>query len=158
MSRLKRGFRKVVKKALTPIIDSYLQSHRIFGDENLVRIHRSARLQNALINAGCGKVTVGKHVFFGYNVCLLTGSHDITKFGKERKQAVPAGGHDIVIHDGAWISTNAIILGPCEIGENAVVAAGSVVTRDVPAGHVVAGNPARILRRIEAPEDSGAEH
>ncbi len=98
-----------------------------------------------------GPITVGEDAFFGYNVCLLTGSHDIHKFGKERKRTKPQTGCDIVIGPGAWVATNAIVLGPCVIGEHAVVAAGSVVTRDVPAYHVVAGNPARTIRRIEPP-------
>jgi len=59
----------------------------------------------------------------------------------------------IVIRDRAWIGFNAIILKGVTIGEGAVVAAGSVVTRDVPAYSVAAGNPARVVRTLP---DAGA--
>ena len=50
---------------------------------------------------------------------------------------------------GATIGSGSTILCGVEIGEDAIVGAGSVVTRDVPAGTIVAGNPARVLRKIE---------
>jgi len=121
----------------------------IRGDRARVKIHSSARVQNALFNVGGGTITVEENAFFGHNVCLLTGRHDVEKFGEERKHA--RGGGDIIVRRGAWIATNAVILGPCEIGEHAVVAAGTVVAKDVPPYHIVAGNPARVVRRIEAP-------
>lgn len=80
----------------------------------------------------------------------------VNKFGKERKRAVPDEGCDIIIRIGAWVATNATILGPCEVGEHAVVAAGSVVTNDVPPYHIVGGNPAKVIRRIEAPDPAEA--
>jgi len=55
-------------------------------------------------------------------------------------------GAPIVIEDSAWIGAGAIILAGVTIGRNAVVGAGSVVTKDVPAGAVVAGNPARVIK------------
>ena len=54
-----------------------------------------------------------------------------------------------LVKRGAAIGTGAVVLGGITIGEGAVVGAGSVVTRDVPAGAVVAGNPARVLRMVE---------
>ncbi|MFT4034161.1 MAG: hypothetical protein QM679_01140 [Patulibacter sp.] len=53
---------------------------------------------------------------------------------------------------GAWVAAGAIVLGPCVIGENAVVAAGAVVTGDVAPYTVVAGVPAKPVRRLERPE------
>ncbi len=152
MGGIKRRLQKVLRDLLGPMLrDICMSAPTIRGDERLVSIHRTARVQNALFNVGCGRVTVEEDAFFGYNVCLLTGRHDVTKFGKERKRTVPREGCDIVIRRGAWVATNAIVLGPCEVGEHAVVAAGSVVTRDVPPYHIVAGNPARTIRRIEPP-------
>jgi acetyltransferase-like isoleucine patch superfamily enzyme len=54
-----------------------------------------------------------------------------------------------VVRRGASIGSSATLLGGITVGENAIVGAGSVVTRDVPANAIVAGNPARILRRID---------
>jgi len=54
-----------------------------------------------------------------------------------------------VVRKGATIGSGSTILCGVEIGENAIVGAGSVVTRDVPSGTIVAGNPARVLRRVD---------
>jgi acetyltransferase-like isoleucine patch superfamily enzyme len=153
MGFLRRRIVKILRCLFGSLLrDICIGSPSIQGDKRLVSIHRTARVQNALFNVGCGRITVEENAFFGYNVCLLTGRHDVNKFDKERKQAVPREGCDIFIRRGAWVATNAIILGPCEVGEHAVVAAGSVVTKDVPPYHVVAGNPARVIRRIEPPQ------
>lgn len=155
MGSLKRGIGRLLRGILAPVVqDIRLKSPAIRGDKRLVSVHRSARIQNALINVGCGRVTIEENAFFGYNVCLLTGRHDVNKFDKERKRTLPDTTCDIVIRRGAWVATNAIILGPCEVGEHAVVAAGSVVTKDVPAYHVVGGNPAKVMKKIEQPEAS----
>jgi acetyltransferase-like isoleucine patch superfamily enzyme len=75
----------------------------------------------------------------------LTGTHDAAETREARQRAVPPEGRDVEIGAGAWIGTRALVLGPCRIGADAVVAAGSVVTRDVPDGGKVAGVPARPL-------------
>ena len=62
----------------------------------------------------------------------------------------PSGGRDIVIHEGAWLASNVTILGPCQIGEHAVVAAGAVVVDDVRPYTVVGGVPARTLASVSA--------
>lgn len=90
------------------------------------------------------KVTIEKNVFFGHDVMVLTGGHDPYKFGEERKR-VGAGG-PVTIREGAWIATRAIIVGPVEIGKHAVVGAGAVVTRDVPAYCLAVGNPAKVVK------------
>lgn len=58
------------------------------------------------------------------------------------------GGGDIVIEDNVWIGMEALILGGVTIGENSVVAARSVVTKDVPANCLVAGIPAKVVKKI----------
>jgi acetyltransferase-like isoleucine patch superfamily enzyme len=55
----------------------------------------------------------------------------------------------ITIGDGVWIGTNAIVMGGVNIGENSVIAAGSIVTRDVPPRTLVAGAPARVIRNLQ---------
>ena len=93
------------------------------------------------------KITLRKDVFFGHDTMLLTGAHDPEKFGEERKRS--NGGGPITIEEGAWIASRAIVLGPCTIGQHAVVAAGAVVTRDVEAYTMVAGNPAKVIKRYD---------
>lgn len=96
------------------------------------------------------KITIEKDVFFGHDVYLLTGSHDYSYFGEERRKR--GGGGPIHISEGAWIATRAIVIGPCRIGKHSVVGAGSVVTHDVDDYCVVAGNPARVIKRYNHQE------
>ena len=69
--------------------------------------------------------------------------------------AGPELGKDINIGDDCWIAGNVIVLPGVSIGDGSTIGAGSVVTKDVPAYHVVAGNPARIIRKLTAPNTGG---
>lgn len=71
--------------------------------------------------------------------------------------AIPTGGRDIVVRAGAWIASNATIIGPAVIGEHAVVAAGAVVLGNVEPEVVVAGVPARPVRGIDEMHSDGAK-
>lgn len=84
---------------------------------------------------------------------LLTGTHDYQKLGMERLHAVPDQGRDIVIKQGVWLGSGVTVLGPAIIGENSVVAAGSLVTGDVPPNTIVAGRPAKPVRMINDSAD-----
>jgi acetyltransferase-like isoleucine patch superfamily enzyme len=142
---LNRPVRAIVERAL----DESLYRYRVHGNRSRLHVDPTAVVNNALFNVSAGEITVGRHAFFGHNVCVLTGCHDITKFGTERMVPSPRSGRDVVIHEGAWLASNVLVLGPCQIGAHAVVAAGSLVLRDVDAYTVVAGSPAKVLRTIE---------
>jgi acetyltransferase-like isoleucine patch superfamily enzyme len=124
--------------------------------ERRVSLGESVTLNDALLNVVSGDITIGDHSFMGHGVSLLTGTHDFRAPRTERQSSSPAAGRDIVIGKGVWIASNATVLGPCTIGDDAVVAAGAVVTmREVPAGTIVGGVPAKILGRVE-PGDAPA--
>jgi acetyltransferase-like isoleucine patch superfamily enzyme len=124
----------------------------IYGDPDRLNIHPTAILNNALINLSSGNVTIGEYAFFGHNVSVLTGTHDWMKFGAERQVAVPESGRDVVIEEGAWLASNVIVVAPCRIGAHSVVGVASLVMGDVEPYTVVAGSPARVLRRIPPPD------
>lgn len=110
-------------------------------------IHIGARV---FINQNCtfyslADITIGDDVMIGPNVSLLTSEHPVAP-SQRRARLV---GRPITLERGVWIAAGAIIIGGVTVGENAVVAAGSVVTRDVPASTLVAGNPAQVVRSIE---------
>lgn len=90
-------------------------------------------------------ITIGDDVMIGPNVSLITSEHPVAP---SQRRAFLVG-KPITIEKGAWIAAGATIIGGVTVGENSVVAAGSVVTRDVPANTLVAGNPARMIRSIE---------
>ena len=116
------------------------------------------------IHPGCqlkayiAPIQIGEGVMIAANVALYSYDHGMAPESPIRKQPIIAKG-PIVIHSEAWIGTGAVILSGVTIGEGAVVAAGSVVTKDVPAGAIVAGNPARIIKYrdelIHAGSDDG---
>jgi acetyltransferase-like isoleucine patch superfamily enzyme len=153
IARIKSYIHRSLRWLLKDVVnDIRLHSYLVFGQRQKLKIHPSAVVQNTLFNVESGTITVEAFALFGHNVSLLTGEHDITKFNWERQSGVPRTGNDIVVRRGAWIATNAVVIGPCEIGEHAVVAAGSVVIKDVPPFAVVGGNPAKIIKWIKSGE------
>ena len=137
---------RLIQEAVARIQWAALREHSVFGPADRLTIAPTAAVNDALFNTISGTITVGEHAFFGHGVAVLTGSHDISKTGAERQQAVPDAGNDIVIGPGAWVSSRATVIGPCTIGQDAVVAAGAVVTGDVAPGAIVGGVPARPLQ------------
>ena len=129
--------------------EALLYHPAIFGDPARVTIAEGAVVNDALFNVSSGTIRVEANAFFGHGVSLLTGTHDIEVIGPGRKDAIPQEGRDIVIGECAWVSSNATIIGPCRVGRHAVVAAGAVVTSDVPDFAVVAGVPARQIRTLD---------
>ena len=94
-----------------------------------------------------GKVTIEKDVFSGHDIMILTGQHDYTKFGKDRKKFSHI--KPVHIKEGAWLASRCIILPGVTVGKHSVVGAGSVVTHNVPDYTLVAGSPARIIKELK---------
>ena len=94
----------------------------------------------------CNEVHIGHHVMIGPAVQIYTAAHHLQ--AETRIQGWEVA-QPIVIEDNVWLGGGAILLPGVTIGRNAVVGAGSVVPRSVPANAVVAGNPARVIREIE---------
>jgi acetyltransferase-like isoleucine patch superfamily enzyme len=139
-----------VRRELVAARETELTTPRVWGPGERLHVASTAVLNDALLNTISGSITVEDHAFFGHGVALLTGTHDVSRTGLERQLAVPSEGRDIVIGAGAWIASRAIVIGPCRIGANAVVAAGAVVSIDVPAGAIAAGVPARLAGQLGA--------
>jgi acetyltransferase-like isoleucine patch superfamily enzyme len=98
----------------------------------------------------CEGVTIEDNVFVGHNVAFINDSYPrATTEGGGLQTEADWHVEKTLVRRGASIGSGCTILAKVTIGENALVGAGSVVTKDVPANAVVAGNPARILRYIE---------
>jgi len=112
---------------------------------------------NSGVGNGCSfvvgrSITLGRHVRFGSNIQLFdTPGHPVEPLGRLHGQpARPEDVRPIVIGDNVWIGSSSIIYPGVVIGEDSVVAMGSVVVNSVPPKVVVAGNPARQIARVEA--------
>lgn len=108
--------------------------------------------KHVFINMGCkfqdqGGIFIGDGVLIGHNVVLATLNHAMQP--ERRSDMLPAPIH---IGKRVWIGSNATVLPGVTIGDGAVVAAGAVVTRDVPANTVVGGVPAKVIRHIHEEE------
>jgi len=112
------------------------------GDE--IRVGR-----NVFVNQNCtfydlGGLDIADDVIIGPNVNIITSGHPLEP---SQRRAVTIG-NPIVIERNVWVAAGATVVGGVTIGENSVVAAGSVVTKDVPSNALVGGNPARVIRSI----------
>jgi len=112
------------------------------GDE--IRVGR-----NVFVNQNCtfydlGGLEIADDVMIGPNVNIITAGHPLDP---SQRRAVTIG-RPIVIERNVWIAAGATIIGGVTVGENSVVAAGSIVTKNVPPNILVGGNPARIIRSI----------
>jgi acetyltransferase-like isoleucine patch superfamily enzyme len=106
----------------------------------------------------CEGVTIEDHVFVGHGVTFVNDSYPrATASSGELQTEQDWKVETTLVKKGASIGSGATILSKLVIGENAIVGAGSVVTRDVPAGVIVAGNPARVLRQIDSKEGASNE-
>jgi acetyltransferase-like isoleucine patch superfamily enzyme len=109
-----------------------------------IEIGKECVIGMSAIITGQGKVQIGDKVIIGPRVLVLPVNHKYQDPSEPIKdQGISAQG--ITVEDGAWIGGGAILLDGVHIGRNAVVAAGAVVTRDVPDRSVVAGNPAQVI-------------
>jgi len=100
----------------------------------------------------CEGVTIEDDVFIGHNVVFINDPYP--RATNERGKLQTESDWTIqstVVKRGASIGSGSVILCNVTIGENALVGAGSVVTKDVPPNTIVAGNPARIMRKVETP-------
>jgi len=130
------------------------------------RLHRSAQLmggtyfsratnlrvgERCLINRSCyldlhGTITLGDDVVLGHGTAIITSRHHL---GPEERRAGVVESVPVTINTGAWVGANVTILPGVTVGRGAVVAAGAVVIRDVPANSLVAGVPARVVRKLD---------
>lgn len=95
------------------------------------------------------RIEFGPDCMLGPGVHLYTATHPLA--AAERNAGLESGA-PITVGEGAWIGGQAILTAGVDVGDRAVVGAGAVVTEDVPADTVVAGNPARVVRELDPPD------
>ena len=142
---------ELLKKLLHPE-----STERIYIEPNF-RVDYGCHIKfgyNSYMNYDCcildvAPVTIGKNFMAGPGVHIYTATHPVEVM--ERRQYEM--GKAVTIGDDVWVGGAAVICPGVKIGNGVVIGAGSVVTKDVPDYVVVAGNPARIIRKLQVPSD-----
>lgn len=98
-----------------------------------------------LINVGA-RISIGDRVAIGHQVMILTDSHEI---GTVDRRAGKLYAQEVCVGNGAWLGARALLLPGVTVGDQAVVAAGALVNKDVPPNTLVGGVPARVLRELQ---------
>ncbi|KAI9853024.1 MAG: hypothetical protein M1838_002803 [Thelocarpon superellum] len=106
---------------------------------------------NAIFLDTCA-IRIGSRTLVGPNVSFYSGTHPLDPALRDGTRG-PELGEEIDIGEDCWIGGNVTILPGVKVGKGATIGAGSVVTKDVPAFHVVAGNPAKVLRKVDTEMD-----
>lgn len=112
-----------------------------------LRIGAGTFVNFGLVALDVAEITIGDDVQIGPNVQLVTPTHPLDP---ERRRAKWEAAEPITIGDNVWLGGGVIVLPGVTIGADTVVGAGSVVTRDLPAGVLAVGNPARVIRPLGA--------
>lgn len=127
--------------------DSYMMPPLTVVGASRISIGRNVFIMDGILLMGSGGITIEDNVQLAANVQILSNNHDL----RDREVITLA---PVRICRGAWIGAGATILPGVTIGENAVVGAASVVTRDVAPNTIVAGNPAKLLRSFDPSTDN----
>ena len=124
------------------VIESYACINNAVGDV-MIGDHTRIGLHNTII----GPVTIGSHVNLAQGITVTALNH-IFENSEKRIDEQGVSTNAVVIEDDIWIGANAVVLPGVTIGHHSVVAAGAVVTKDVPPHSLVAGVPAKVIKQI----------
>jgi maltose O-acetyltransferase len=118
--------------------------HCVYGQNIRIGHHVYLNVQCTILD--CAEVLIGDYVMMGPAVQIYTAAHLLQAEGRNQGLEVAK---PILIEDNVWIGGGAILLPGVTIGQNAVIGAGAVVPKSVPANMVVVGNPAKVVREID---------
>ena len=124
------------------VIESFACINNAVGDV-IIGDHTRIGLHNTII----GPVDIGNHVNLAQGITVTALNHNFSDINKRiDEQGVST--NPVTIEDDVWVGANAVILPGVTIGEHCVVAAGAIVTKDVPPHSLVAGVPAKVIKNI----------
>ena len=158
-----KGMARGVLIAIRPIIEGAAKfygieirkKYKVYGQNPVIfedkETERRFIARSVYFNTRSGSIFVGKNAILAENVMVITGKHMNISEAKEdglNEHAVPREGRDIHIGRDCFVGSGAIINGGVKIGDHSVVGAGAVVTKDVPEKVMVAGVPAKVIRKF----------
>lgn len=131
----------------------HVEYYYVHGEEsgNRLELGNNVSTADAVFNLSSGNIRVNDNTIFSHNVHVLTGFHRfhegrLAKLQTRAPREVPLSGYDITIGSGCFIGSAVVILKGVTIGDNVIIGAGSVVTKDLASNVFAAGVPASVLR------------
>jgi acetyltransferase-like isoleucine patch superfamily enzyme len=151
----KKAYKRILMYCLRPIFRAYGRNFKFdpfstFSFENISVGNDVSIGPGACFLASRSSITIGNKVMFGPNVTVIGGDHNTSEIGKfmyDVKNKRPCDDLPVVIEDDVWVGADVIILKGIRIGRGSIVAAGSVVTKDVSPYSVVGGVPAQLIKK-----------
>ncbi|CAD0218963.1 sugar O-acetyltransferase [Chryseobacterium sp. JV274] len=110
-----------------------------------IKVGENFYANHNLIILDCAKVEFGDNVFIGPNCSFYTAGHPVD--AKQRNEGLEYA-HPIKVGNNVWLGGNVVVLPGVSIGNNSVIGAGSVVTKDIPDHVVAVGNPCKVVKKI----------
>lgn len=123
---------------------------RVVGDYSNIVLHKNSEINDGCYLLAKAKIEIGNNSTLAYRVTVLTGADPNGPYNA-LSALYPAKIEPVIIGNDVWVGANSTILPGVTIGDFSVVAAGSVVTKDVPSGVLVAGVPAEIKKYLKRP-------
>ena len=161
---VKKGIEKCIRQYEITLFKTV--GNNVYFGKNCTFSHKTISLgdnvyfgNNCVVQSVHGEILIGNHVMFGPGVNIHGGNHKINQVGIYMDEVTKEYGEDpnIIIEDDVWIGANAIVLAGVHIHTGAVIGAGSVIIKDVPAYAVVVGNPGSVIK-YRFDEDTLKEH
>ncbi len=150
----RRGSRRLLMFIYRPLFESYGKNFRFdpYGLYSFSNISVGDDVNlgyKPVLLAGKSKIKIGNKIMFGPEVILVGGGHNTSIVGKymyDVHEKRPEDDLGVVLEDDVWIGARAVVLRGVTIGRGSIVAAGSIVTKDVPSYSVVGGIPAKVIK------------
>ena len=120
---------------------------KIIGDVNYISMGKHAEINSGCFIVAKAPIIIGDHSTLAYQVSILTSAYPNGPYNRLSK-IYPKMREEVIIGKDVWVGARAVILPGVHIGDYSVVAAGAIVTKDVPSGVLVAGSPATIKKML----------
>ena len=141
-AEIREAVARLTQQELDPSVEIRLPFYTDFGRN--IHIGKHVFINNGATFTDLGGIYLADDVLIGPNATLISVNHPLDPAARHGVELKP-----VYVRKNAWLGANTTVLPGVTIGENAVVAAGAVVTRNVPANTIVAGVPARVIKTIK---------